>query len=420
MPRQGRDLVGWLGGLLALLVAAAILIVHDRPGRAALAVVEGYRWRPGPGAALAGLVAVLVIGATHRGLPDRLPWAALLAAGWAASVGWAVGLALSGDAGRLAPGTAYDVAVVRNDPLGFLAHYTELLPQLAAADRGRPPGGVLLLWWLTRLGLHGPQIGLVLTGLAALSVPLVTAAVRSLCHEPAARRLLPVLVLAPFAGWLAGSVDGLTALLCAGSLACGVIGSEPRRTAWWALAAGLLLGTAGLFSYSAGWLGASLVVTYFVRRRPALNVLSGAGLLLPLEFAGRLGFVWPDGLVAARAHAGPAAASRGWPLWLLLDAVFVLLAVGPAALPALRKIRRTPGWPFLVGSLLAAGFALGSGLFRLPADRSLLPFLPWLLVPAVAAEPGAPPTGVAATPTLLVGVGALCALLLAIGVPGRW
>lgn len=420
MPRQGRDLIGWLGALSALLLAATVVTLHDRPGRAALALVEGYRWRPGPVAAVAVLAAALVIGATHRGLADRLPWTALLAAGWAATVGWAVGLALSGDGRGLALHATRDVAVVHDDPLGFLARYTWLVPQLGAADRGRPPGGLLVLWGLTRLGLRGWHLGLLLTCLAALSVPLVAIAVRSLCHEPAARRLLPVLVLAPFTGWLAGSVDGLTALLCAGSLACGVVGSEPRRTAWWALGAGLLLGIAGLFSYSAGWLGASLVVTYFVRRRPALNVLSGAGLLLPLELAGRLGFVWPDGLVAARAQAGPTGGSRGWPLWVLLDAVFVLLALGPAALPALRKIRRTPGWPFLVGSLLAVGFALGSGVFRLPADRSLLPFLPWLLVPAVAAEPGAPPTGVAATPILLIAVGALCTLLLAVGVPGRW
>jgi hypothetical protein len=35
----------------------------------------------------------------------------------------------------------------------------------------------------------------------------------------------------------------------------------------WALAAGLLTGVAALFSYSAPWLGLSIVFIYFARRR---------------------------------------------------------------------------------------------------------------------------------------------------------
>ena len=114
-------------------------------------------------------------------------------------------------------------------------------------------------------------------------VPLLAVAVRSLCHETAARRLIPILVLAPYAVWLAVSMDAIVLLLAAGFVTLGVVGSEPGRSPSWAFGSGLVLGSDAMLNYAVAWLGVSLVAVYFVRRRPLLNVFTGVGALLPLR-----------------------------------------------------------------------------------------------------------------------------------------
>ena len=144
---------------------------------------------------------------------------------------------------------------------------------MSVATRGHPPGPVLLLWALQRLGItHHLWLGLLLTAIGALTVPLVLAAVRGVCGDTAGRRYLPVLVLAPYAIWTAVSMDAVVATLGAAMVAAGVRASQRGRTGWratgWAVLAGLLAGIATLFSYAAPWLGLALVLLYFARRRP--------------------------------------------------------------------------------------------------------------------------------------------------------
>jgi hypothetical protein len=301
-----------------------------------------------------------------------------------------------------------------------------LAPHHTVDTRQHPPGPVLLLWVLHQAGITRPELlGLVVAGIGSLSVPLVGIAMRSLCREPAARALLPVLCLAPYAIWLAVSLEGTTLTVCAAALTCGVVGSERHRSFRaampWAAAAGLLLGVAALFSYSAAWLGVSVIVVYFVRRRPLLNVVSGATALVPLLLAQAAGFTWPDGLTAAQTdfslRVGP---HRSWLVWALLDVLLVAIACGPTIAMAARKLRRTPGWPFLVGAGLAVLFAIGSGLSRGGAERSLLPFFPWLLVSAVAPEPGEDRDTASRTPLLLVAVAAVSAIVIEAVLRSPW
>ena len=245
---------------------------------------------------------------------------------------------------------------------------------------------------------------------------MVAVATRSLCGAPAARRLVPVLVLAPYAVWVAVSMDAVTTAICAAAVTCGVLASETRRSPWWATACGLLLGLGSLFSYAVAWLAVSVIVCYFVRRRPLLIIFTGVAALVPLTLARAAGFVWPDGLTAAQADFSlRVEPNRSWLIWILLDLLVLVLACGPAGFAAARKIRRTPGWPFLVGAGLAVAFALASGLSRGEVERSWLPFFPWLLVPAVAPQRrpanGAQNADSAPTPLLLVGLGALAAVV---------
>ncbi|HSP39514.1 MAG TPA: hypothetical protein VLR26_17380 [Frankiaceae bacterium] len=406
-------------GLLLTAVAAA---VHARVGSTGAPFTGEYRFKIDVGSLLAPAVAVTVLAAVRAGLLDRLRWSLLLLVAYVAAVWWALALALvDGGNGLASPMTApteylRDVGAVGADPAGFIRGFVDHSGSYSVATRTHPPAPVLLLRLLDRIGIHQPQIlGLLLTLLGCAYLPLMAIAVRSLCHETAARRLLPALVLAPFAVWLCVSMDAVTLLLAAGFVCCGVLASERERSWRWAVGCGLLLGVATLFNYAVAWLAVSVIATYFARRRPMLNVYTGAAALLPLAMFRIWGFTWPNGLTAAQTdfslRVGP---HRSWALWAALDVLLLLIACGPVLLRAVRRVRLTPGWPFLVGAGLAVLFAVGSGLSRGEVERSWLPFFPWLLVPAVAparrpveGEPDAGPI-----PYLLIAVGAASAVVI--------
>ena len=228
---------------------------------------------------------------------------------------------------------------------------------------------------------------------------------------------LPILVLAPYAVWLAVSMDAIVLLLAAGFVTLGVVGSEPHRSPLWALASGLLLGCDAMLNYAVAWLGVSVVAVYFVRRRPLLNVFTGVGALIPLVAFWIAGFTWSSGLSAAQAdfsaRVGP---HRSWWLWAFLDLLLLLIAAGPAIIRALRRLHLTPGWPFVVGAGLAVIFAILSGLSRGEVERSWLAFYPFLLIPAVAPAIRPPATGrgidAGPVPFWPVAVGAVSAIVI--------
>ncbi|HSV65667.1 MAG TPA: hypothetical protein VLJ59_07150 [Mycobacteriales bacterium] len=420
---ERADLAGWtVLGLAGLLASWLAVHGHARLGTASAPFVGSYRLAVTVATVLAPMVAVLTLVAAWRGWLDRLPWRALLLATYAAATAWALALALvDGGQGLAGPVTnpeeyLADVPRVGDDPAGFLRHFVGGLGPLAPATQDHPPLPVLLLWLLRRAGLTSPVgIGVVLTLAGTLTVPLLLVAVRSLCGEPYARRLAPVLALAPYAVWVAVSMDAVTATLGAALVTAGVLASEHGRAWWrsaaWAAGCGLLLGVAGLFSYSVAWLAVSVMCVYFVRRRPLLNVVSATFGLVPLLLAAAAGFAWTDGLAAARRdlaeRVGP---HRSALVWGFLGLAVVVLACGPAIVASARKVRMTPGWPFLVGPVLGVGFSVLAGLARGEAERSWLPFFPWLLVAAVAPDrPGGKPT---LTPVWLVAGGVLAAVLI--------
>jgi hypothetical protein len=258
---------------------------------------------------------------------------------------------------------------------------------------------LLVLWMLTQLGIMSPAaLGGALAALGALTVPLTAIAVRSVCHEGAARCCIPVLALAPWAVWTPAA-DGVTAAVAAAFVTLGVTSSEPGRRLWWAVACGLGIGVAALCGYGVAWLSVAVMAIYFVRRRPLLNVITGGCVLVPLSVAALLGFSWPDGLAIAHGQSVHAAAylpggGPGVPPWVAripLDIAVVLVACGPTVIRAARRVRLTPGWPFLVGAVPAVGFGMVTGLAAAEVEHSWLPFYCWLLVPALA--PGPRPAG---------------------------
>lgn len=424
-PRQSQqqDLLIWL--LLAG-VGLAVTAVAVRDGAAlgtrSAPFLGSYRFNLGFATVLAPAWAALVLVASQRGLLDRLSWPWLLRASWAGGLIWSVALAfVDGAAGltrslQSTDNYLNDVPAVGDSALTFLRTFTADAAEHSTAARGHPPGPVLLLWALHKLGLTDRLgLGVLICLVGALITPLTLSAVRGVCGETAARRYAPVLVLAAYAVWVAVSVDAVVAVLGAAMVAMGVRASDPTRTGWraagWALASGVTLGVAALFSYAAPWLGLSVVCLYFARRRAFLNLATGLGALIPILLVQRAGFSWIEGLVVARNdYAARIEPNRSAVWWGGISIVVLILAAGPPLVRSARRIRNTPGWPFLVGAGVAVAFSVLFGLARGGAEAAWLPFFPWLTVAAVAPTEQGGPT--APSPLLLVAVGALTAIVV--------
>ncbi|HKS99971.1 MAG TPA: hypothetical protein VJT31_10605 [Rugosimonospora sp.] len=371
---------------------------------------------------LSPIVATTVLLVARTGWFDRTGFRVVLAGSYLAGLAWALSLSLvdglSGLTRSLLDPNNYraDLAGVGTSPLAYLRTYAAHSVAHSPAARGHPPGPVLLLWALNRAGISGQVVlAVLITAAGTATVPLVLAAVRGVCGQVQARRYAPVLILAPYAIWVSVSMDACVAVLGAAMVAAGVRASagpvRGLRSGAWALLAGLLLGIAALFSYSAGWLGLSLVCLYFARRRPLVNIGTGLGALLPILLVDRLGFSWVAGLMAARLDFQTRVEpyrSAAW--WGAISVVALLLACGPALSASLRKLRNTAGWPFLVGAACAVVFSVLAGLARGGVENAWLAFFPWLTVAAVAPERQAGPA--IPVPLLLSGVGALTAIVV--------
>jgi methylthioxylose transferase len=421
--RERRDALRWaVLGLCGLALAALAVQLDAHLGTASAPFLGRYKIRVGPGSALAPLVAAAVLWSASQAPRRRRSWRKIQLFGYTAGLTWAIALALvdgwSGLTKALGSPEEYlgDVRRVGTDPLAYLRHFTADAPAHSVASRGHPPGPVLFLWLADQIGVDNHVLlGFLITALSALTIPLVLSAVRDSVGEAAARRYLPVLVLAPYAIWVAVSLDGLVATLGAAAIVAGLRASRTKvrglQATGWALAAGLLTGVAALFSYSAPWLGLSIVFIYFARRRAFLNVVTGIGALAPVLTAQLLGFSWADGLVTAETdYASRVAPYRSVLWWSAISVVVLLLATGPAIVASARKVRNTAAWPFLVGAGAAVVFSIAAGLARGGVEHAWLPFFPWLTVAAVAPEkPGGelPPT-----PLLLTAVGAALAIVV--------
>jgi hypothetical protein len=351
---------------------------------------------------LVAVPAVMLLPAAAR----ALGWRSLTLVAAASAAVWSLALAVwdghRSVGGPLGRSHEYLPAVARvgDDPLGFLTGFSE-----AAAHRdlpvhvnGHPPLMLMVFWAWDRLGLGGPGWAAALViavGASAVAAVLVT--VRAVGDEPAARRAMPFLVLAPFAVTVATSADAF--FLGVGAWACAAFAVGLARRSWPLLAvAGLLAGllpylSYGLLPYGAvlvavGWLGLRRHGWPTTRSRgwAVLPLLAGLAVA-PVAFTAA-GFSWFDGVAAThRAWLLGKGDDRPYLYSLVADVTVLGVLVGPATVVA--ATRRQP----LVTAVLAAASAAAlsmlalSGVTRLEVERIWLPFAPWLVL-LTAALPG--------------------------------
>lgn len=347
-----------------------------------------YDWRLNPRV----LVPVVVGTALAALLPSsaqKLPWRTLLAVSFAAAAAWAIALAVTdGWFGLTNPtvlaGDEYllDVPLVE-DPLAVLRGFTDDLDRYVTHVRSHPPGLLLALWGMDRIGLGGPGWAAALfIGGGAAAVPAVAVAVRRVVGEDRARRALPFVVLAPAALWVATTADAFFAGVGAWSVAGVVLAlyRTDRRGDALSFVGGVGFGLLAHLSYGAILVGIIPLAVAAHRRRLRPLGLAGLGALVVFAAVTAGGFWWLDGLSASRGEYGESVAStRPFRYFVVANVAALAVVVGPALAVALVRLRDRFTW-LLVGSGLAAcAVANLSGLSKGEVERIWLPFAVWVL-----------------------------------------
>ncbi|GAA1287517.1 hypothetical protein [Planotetraspora silvatica] len=334
-------------------------------------------------AAAFGAAAVLLL----PGLLARSGFGRALALGYGCALVWTVLLAVSGD-GLAAPFTHKEeylavLPAVGSDPLGWLAGFTEHLPQYPTHVRGHPPLPVLVLWALKAVGLPGALWAAVLVVLVGCSATVAIAVtIRRLAGEDMARRALPYLALAPASVWIATSMDAFFAGVGAWGVALLVLGGGRWGRPACGAASGVLLGALPYLSYGlVPYLLLPAVVAVIVRppRVVLMAVLAGAAAVSGAFAAA--GFLWPAGVLATHAQwAADPGAARPYLYFLIANLGVLALVTGPATAAGLAG-RMPATVRTVIAAALVAVLALDvSGVTRGEVERIWAPFALWISV----------------------------------------
>jgi hypothetical protein len=333
----------------------------------------------------------------------RAPFRRLLPASFGIALVWAALLAFA-DGSRGFTG-----------PPGSVVDYSQTVPHIASAGsflhgfvadvhsfaghvRSHPPGLVLLLWAMDRVGLSGPwwEAVLELVGGAA-SIPAALIVAREVLGERRARAAAPFLMLAPAAVfWGSGDAVFLGVGAWGTALVVLATGRRGRRSRRLALGGGLLFGFLLYLSYGLVLLAlVPIEVTKGRRRRWRTLAYAGVAVLGVVAVFTAAGFNWFSGFAAARREVSHSVQQfRPYGFFLVADLAALAVALGPAVWAALGRFaagrpRRwdRPAWLLVGGALAAVAVADIIGLSKGEVERIWLPFMPWIVaVAGVALE----------------------------------
>jgi hypothetical protein len=377
---------------MAVIVAARLVLVDLVQSGAHLRIPfppldAALDWRPGYALVLPLAVGAVVV----RWAPTvcaRASWWFVVVGASVVAVTWGVSLALldgfEGIVGSVTLKNEYflDVARVR-DPIAFLGDFTEHIADYRIHVQGHPPGFLLLLSRLDRIGLGSPWVVAAIEvagGAVAVAAVLVT--VRNVAGERMARRAAPFVAVAPAAIWMVTSADAFFAGVGACAVALVVLATSRTgaRSTRCACVGGVLFGALMLLSYGLVLLAVvpTAIALHRRRLRPLVTATLGAAAVVAAFAAA--GFWWLDGLDATRARYAAGVASRRpyWP-FLLADIACLAVVLGPAIAVALARLRNRRLWWVVGGALVAIGVAAASGMSKGEVERIWLPFAIWVL-----------------------------------------
>ncbi len=367
-------------------------------------------WDPrlGPGTLPAVALAIVAVVYAPR-LFAGASWPRVLGLALASGLAWLTSLATVDGWGGIGDVLGRDNEYLQTarsitDVSATLHEFIDRIP-LASPDNwsthvsAHPPGILLFFVLLARLGLgSGLAAGFVVLVTAATTPLAVLVTLRRLGAETAARRAAPFLVFGPAAVWSAVSADALFAA-CAGwglcCLAVAATSTTGRRTATWALAAGVLLGYCVMLSYGLPLLGVLAVAVLLSARtaRPLPWAVLGA-VAVVLAFAAA-GFAWWEAFpVLRQRYLGSIAMVRPAGYWVWGDLAAFAFSAGPlvGAGLAVSGQRLTATWrrAFADSDRTVAILTCAAAVTILLADLSFLskaeteriwlPFAPWMLV----------------------------------------
>lgn len=396
---------GWLA-IIGLLVWFAIIAIAKVWGEHVIAVGDTLRLSAPPltgayrrhidagmiPAVLVGLGAIVVLPRAA----SRLSWTRLLVVVGAFSVAFALALAVlrgwGGITDPLLPGQYIRTVPGVGNPLEFLSQFTGRLAEYNIHTQGHPPGMVLVLWVMDRVGFGGVAwnaVAVMAGGAASTAAVLV--AVRDVAGETHARRAAPFVAMAPAVIWWS-SGDAFFAGVSAWAVALVILatGQEGRRSDVMAVAGGLLFGVTAFLSYGLVLLAVVPLVVAWQRRR--LRPIMAAGLGAAGVFVVFLaaGFWWFSGLGATRErYFAGVGGRRPYGYFVFGNIGAFALALGPAVAVALMWLRDRRVWLLVGGGLLVMILADVSGMSKAEVERIWLPFVPWVLLATTALGAGA-------------------------------
>jgi len=364
-----------------LQVAGANIRINAAP------LVGAFDFRPSARLVPAVAVGTVMVLAGPR-LARRVGWHTLLVTAATAAAAWAVSLALvDGWQGLTRPlefRAEYlaDVAKV-GSPGAFLATFVDHIRDYGVHVQGHPPGMLLLLSCLDRIGLGGSGWGALLCiGGGAAAVPAVLISVREVAGEDGARRAAPFVALSPAAIWIASTADAFYAGVSAWAVALVVLATGRRgaRSDVSAFVGGLLFGLTAFLSYGLVLLAVVPALVAWRRRRARVLAVAAAGAAVVLLAFLAAGFWWLAGLVATRdRYFAGVGSRRPYADFLVGNAAALGIVLGPAIVVALVRLRDRRLFVLVGGGLLALGLAMMSGMSKGEVERIWLPLAVWLL-----------------------------------------
>lgn len=339
----------------------------------------------------AGLVVVL------PRLARDLSWRLTLALVAVASLVWSVALAVVDGWAGLTRGVRWrsDEYIFEVDgivsPADFLSGFTDNIGDYVTHVRSHPPGLVVVLWLMDRLGLSGFGWNTALyLAVGCLGLVAVLITVREVVDEQTARRAAPFLVVTPAAIWLATTAEAFYAGIGAGSVTLVVLatGRRGRPSTVLAITGGLLFGALAYMSYGHVLLALIPLAVAVQRRRADVIGLAAIGAVPVAVAFTALGFWWFDGLAATQVeYAESVARDRPYGPFLVFNAAAFAIALGPATVAALTRLRDRRLWLLVGAALAAVALAAGAGLSKGEVERIWLPFTIWVLPAGAALAP---------------------------------